>query len=293
MKTFLTGSTGFVGEEVLARLLATGHRVRCLVRNPSRLKQADEVEIVTGNITESLKGKITGSEAVIHLVGIIRETPSKAETFEKINFEGACNVINAAKDAGVEKFVLVSALGARENAVARYHQTKYRAEEYLKKSGLKYTIIRPSFIYGPHDKSINTFVDMVRSLPLVPVLGDGKYKLQPVSLQNISEAIVNALAPQKYVNKIYEAGGPEQMEFNTVLDHIGEVLGKSVLKIHQPLFLIRPVIEVMERFSFFPITSDQLTMLLEDNICDEKPFFDDFEITPIPFKEGIAEYLLK
>lgn len=293
MKTFLTGSTGFVGEEVLDRLLATDHRVRCLVRNPSRLKRADEVEVVTGDITESLEGKITGSDVVIHLVGIIREIPGKDETFEKIHVEGACNVIDAAKEAGVKKFILMSALGVRKGAVARYHQTKYRAEEYLKKSGLKYTVLRPSLIYGPHDKSINTFVEMVRNLPLVPVLGDGKYKMQPVSLKSISAAIVKALDPKKYVDKIYEVGGPEQMDYNTVLDRIGEVLGKSVLKLHQPLFLMRPVIAVMEKFSFFPITSDQLTMLLEDNICDEKPFFNDFGITPIAFKEGIAEYLLK
>jgi NADH dehydrogenase len=293
MKVFLTGSTGFVGEGVLDGLLSAKHRVRCLVRDPSRLKRSDEVEAVTGDITDpkSIRGKITGSDAVIHLVGIIREMPAKKTTFERIHFEGACNVIEEAKKAGVKKFILMSALGVKENAAARYHQTKYRAEEYLKKSGLKYTVFRPSLIYGPNDHSINTFVDMVRKLPVVPVIGAGKYKMQPISLKDLAEAFAKATDPEKYVDKTYEAGGGEQMEYNTILDKIGEVLGKSVTKIHQPLFLMKPVISVMERFSFFPITSDQLTMLLEDNICDEKPFFEDFKITPVSFKEGIAEYL--
>ena len=132
---------------------------------------------------------------------------------------------------------------------------------------------------------------MIRNLPLVPVIGNGKYKMQPVSLQNIAEAFVKAIDPEKYVNKIYEVGGPEQMEYNTLLDQIGEVLGKSVVKLHQPLFLMKPVTALMGRFPCFPITSDQLTMLLEDNICDEKPFFEDLKITPTPFKEGIAKYL--
>ena len=290
MKIFLTGSTGFVGEEILDRLLKANHRVRCLVRDPSRLKRSDEVEVVTGDVTkpENLEGKITGSDAVIHLVGIIREIPSKQLTFEYVNFKGTCNVVDEAQKAGVKKFVFISALGAREDAVACYHKAKYRAEEHLKKSGLKYTIFRPSLIYGPRDKSINMFAGMVRTLPLVPVIGKGQYKQQPVSLQNLAEGIVKAISPEEYIDKIYEVGGPEKMEYNTVIDHIGEVLDKHPSKIHQPLFLIRPVIGVMERFSFFPISSDQLTMLLEDNVCDEKPFFEDFKIKPIPFKEGIT-----
>lgn len=293
MKVFLTGSTGFVGQGVLENLLSANHRVRCLVRDPSRLKQSDKVEVIRGDITDpkSLEGKISGSDAVIHLVGIIREIPGKGVTFERVHFEGARNVIDAAVGAGVKKFVLMSALGVRSDAAARYHRTKYRAEEYLKASGLKYTILRPSLIYGPHDHSINTFVEMVRKLPLVPVIGNGKYKLQPVSLHNVAQGVVKAVETEKYVDKTYEVGGSEQMEYNTILDRIAEVLGKSVTKVHQPLFMMRPVISVMERFSFFPITSDQLTMLLEDNICDEKPFFDDFNITPVNFKKGIAEYL--
>ena len=293
MKVFLTGSTGFVGQGVLENLLSAKHRVRCLVRDPSRLKQSDKAEVVRGDITDpkSLEGKISGSDAVIHLVGIIREIPGKGVTFERVHFEGARNVIDEAAKAGVKKFVLMSALGVRSEAIARYHKTKYLAEEYLKKSGLKYTIFRPSLIYGPNDHSVNTFVDMVRKLPLVPVIGNGKYKLQPVSLLNVAQACVKAIAPEKYVDKIYEVGGSEQMEYNTILDRIGDVLGKSVIKAHQPVFLMKPVISVMERFSFFPITSDQLTMLLENNICDEKPYLNDFKITPVLFKEGIAEYI--
>lgn len=293
MKVFLTGSTGFVGKKILDRLLSDNHRVRCLVRNPSRLKRAEEVEVVTGDVTkpESLKGKISGSDVVIHLVGIIREISSKRVTFDKIHLEGTKNVIEEAQKAGVKKFVHMSALGVRENAAARYHKTKYQAEEYLKKSGLKYTILRPAVIFGPDDKSVNTFVDMVRNLPLIPVIGNGKYKLQPVSLQSVAEGFVKAIDPEKYVNKTYEIAGPEAMEYNTIMERIGEVTGKRVTLFHQPLFLMKPVIAVLENFSIFPITSDQLTMLLEDNVCDEKPFYEDFGINPIPFKEGIGEYI--
>ena len=288
MKVFLTGATGFVGGKVLELLLQAGHDVRCLVRNPAKLQTKDRVEVVAGDIAESLEGKIDGCDAVIHLVGIIREIPGKEVTFERVHFQGTCNVVDESNRAGVDKIVFMSALGVRKNAVANYHKTKYHAEEYIRDSGLKYTIFRPSIIFGLHDKSINLFADMVRKLPVVPVIGNGEYKMQPVALENVAEAFVKAL--QEFSGEIFEVGGPDQMTYNEVLDCIGDVLGKNVLKLHQPLFLMKPVVAMMKRCSLFPITKDQLTMMLEDNICDEKRFFEAFGITPISLKEGISDY---
>ena len=156
MKVFVTGATGFVGTYVVRRLLDAEHEVRVLVRPGSDAKLgdvADRVEVVHGDVTnaETLVGQLDGCEAVIHLVGVLlREDARHGASFEKIHLEGARHVIDAAKAAGVTRFVLMSANGAkpREDAISAYQWTKYEAEEYLKQSGMDYVILRPSVIFG-------------------------------------------------------------------------------------------------------------------------------------------------
>jgi NADH dehydrogenase len=295
MKIFLTGGTGYVGRDLVGRLRSAGHEVRCLVRRESAAKLADMpgVETVVGDITDraGLKGKLDGCEAAINLVGIIKEMPSQGVTFERVHYEGARNVIDEAVRAGIGRFLQMSALGAREGAKSRYHQTKYQAEQYLKQSGLKFTIFRPSIIFGPRDQSINLMAGIIKVSPVFPVIGNGRNKWQPVALENVTQGFVAALTSSSAVNKIYQVGGPQAMEYDQVLDTIAGVLGRRIIKIHQPVSLIKPVVSIMERFPFFPLSRDQLIMLQEDNICDAAPFFDELRIQPIAFKEGISRYL--
>lgn len=295
MKVFLTGSTGFVGRHILRDLINYNHQVRCLVRQGSESKIAHfkNVEIVYGDITDagSLNDKIRGCDAVINLVGIIRAFPIRGITFEKLHYEGTANVVNAAKSQGVRRFIQMSALGARADGKTLYQQTKYRAEEYVRNNGLDYTIFRPSIIFGPEDKFVNLFARMLKIQQFVPVVGNGMYQMQPVSVENVSTGFVKSLEQKDAVGKTFDVGGPEKLEFNKLIDIIGEVICAPPNKVHIPVFLMSSLAEMFDWLPFFPVTKDQIAMLLEGNVCDEKPFFEHFGIKPIGFKAGILKYL--
>ena len=163
----VTGATGFVGREVLKQARTAGFPVRAIVRER---RAAEGVEQFHGNVIyrPSLEGAFDGVKCVIHLVGIINEY--RENTFERVHTEATRNVLDAAKKAGVKRYIHMSALGARANARSRYHQTKWAAEELVRQSGLAWTIFRPSLIYGPGDISINVLSKIVRRAPFVPVL---------------------------------------------------------------------------------------------------------------------------
>ncbi|EJL39553.1 NAD-dependent nucleoside diphosphate-sugar epimerase/dehydratase [Brevibacillus agri] len=300
MKVFLTGATGFVGKGVLERLIAEGHDAVCLTRPGSKDKlhhgQAGpgSVSLAAGDIldVESLKSAMAGCEAVIHLVGIIREQPGKGITFPKIHVEGTKNVVEAAKQAGVKRFVHMSALGSRANATSAYHRTKYEAEQLVIASGIPYVIFQPSVIFGPGDEFVNMLADLVR-MPVTPVIGDGSYPLQPVARKTVADVFVQALSLPAATNQIYETGGPDPISYGEILDAIGEAIGKKrVRKVHIPLAFMKPVVNMLEGFSFFPITNTQLTMLLEGNACrDGQRLYDTFPTEKIAFRPGISTYL--
>lgn len=302
MKVFLTGGTGFVGSYVLKGLLAAGHKVRCLAREPSRekLQGVKGVEVVVGDITDpqTLMGKLEGCDAAIHLVGIIREFPREGITWERIHWQGAKNVIDEAKRAGVRRFLLMSAMGVRPDGVSRYQTTKHQAEEYLKGSGLEGTIFRPSLIFGREDLSINTFARIIKMAPFYPIFGrTGESRFQPVAVENVAEGFVKALEVQASIGKIYEVGGPEIYTFRELLQVIGRVLGKKrVPTITIPLSLVMFQASLFQYVKLFgrpllPFSVDQLRMLSEDNVGNAKPFFEELQIKPISFQEGISRYM--
>ena len=295
MKIFLTGSTGFVGKQILQDLLENKYQVRCLVRKGSEQKiaQFKDVDIAYGDITDasSLDGKLKGCDAVINLVCIIREFPSKGITFEKLHYEGTANLVNAAREQGVRRFIQMSALGARPNGKTQYQQTKFRAEECVRNSGLDYTIFRPSIIFGPDDQFVNLFAKMLRTQQFVPVIGNGRYQMQPVAVENVSMGFVKSIEQKDAVGKTFDVGGPEKIEFDRIIDIIGDVLCVPPHKLHIPAFIMNLAAEMLDWLSSFPVTKEQIIMLLEGNTCDEKPFFEHFGIKPICFKAGITRYL--
>jgi NADH dehydrogenase len=295
MRVLVTGGTGFVGNWVVAELLARGHQVRALVRPASerKLKVADQVEIVLGDAlaVETVARAAAGCEAAIHLIGIIREFPGRGITFERLHYEATVTVLEAARAAGVWRYLQMSALGARPAPADPYHVTNYRADEYVRLSGLAYTIFQPSVIYGPEDQSLNLFARQIRRFPLFPVIGDGRYELQPVPVWTVAQAFARALELPDTENRVYEVGGPEPLTFNEIIDTLAEVLGRRVYKVHLPVWTMRLFAGMFGRFAWFPLTSGQLRMLLEGNTCDPTPFYRDFGLTPVSFKEGLSGYL--
>ena len=195
MKVLVTGATGFVGREIVRQLHAAGHTIRILARSPHSPRVQEAVsrcgaEVHPGDVLDaaSLDGALNGMDAVIHLVGIISEVGES--TFENVHTRGTGNMVAAARQAGVRRFVHMSALGTRPNAVSRYHQTKWAAEELVRHSGLDFTIFRPSLIYGPEDQFVNLFARMIRLSPVVPLMGSPRARFQPVPVETVAAAFV-------------------------------------------------------------------------------------------------------
>lgn len=296
MKVFVTGGTGFVGTELVRQLTGAGHVARLLIRPGSegRLAEREGVEIHLGDATDpsSLSRALAGCHAVIHLVGIIREFPSRGITFEKLHTQATRNLVAAAQQQGVGRFVHMSANGTRAGAACPYHQTKWEAEQAVRGSTLEWTIFRPSLIFGPGDAFVNMLADLIRRLPLVPVIGDGRYRMSPVSVADVAAGFVRALGKPESIGQTYACGGPGAYSYDEILDLVGAALGKEkVFKLHHPLALMKPVVSLLENFPLFPLTRSQMSMLLEGNTCDPGPWVEAFDLKLTPFPEGIRSYL--
>jgi len=292
MRIFLAGGTGFVGGHVRRALLARGHSIRLLVHKRGAGVEAG-VEEVEGDATllPSFVSAASGFDATINLIGIIREFPSRGVTFERLHVEATRNVLAAARSAGIRRHLQMSALGTRADAGTGYFRSKFRAEEEVRGSGLDYTIFRPSIIFGPKDDFINKLAGLIRGLPAVPVIGDGEYPLQPISANDVARCFADALEKPESIGKTYELCGPDRMSYNELLDTVARVIGKkSALKVKNPLALMRLVVPVLQRLPFFPVTSDQIEMLVEGNVCDGS-WRADFGFEPERFEEGIRSYL--
>mgnify|MGYP006291777751 CR=1 FL=1 len=294
MKIFVTGGTGFVGNEIIRQLVAQGYEVAALVRSGSEdklnMKRSNQVKIHLGDVTEpeSLPEAMKGCDAVIHLVGIIREFPDKGVTFERLHVEGSRNVIEAASAQGVVRYLHMSANGAGQDGSTDYQRTKWQAEQLLREAVLDWTIFRPSLIFGRGGEFVEMLADLIRKLPVVPVIGDGQYRIQSVSVQQVAETYVKALTLPQTTGQVYHLGGSKSYTYDELLDLTGKALGKDkVHKIHQPISMVKPMVKMLEGFEKFPLTQDQLTMLLEGNECDIQNWAETFSIQPISYAEGI------
>lgn len=292
MKIFISGGTGFVGGHLCRELLERGHQLRLLV-HADKPAQQPGMEYVTGNVTiaESCLQGVEGCDAIINLVGIIREFPQRGITFSRLHVEAARNMLAAAKENGISRYLHMSALGSRPDAVSGYHRSKFAAEELVRSSGLAYTIFRPSVIYGPHDSFVNMLAGYIRKFLLVPVIGDGRYRLQPIAADDVARCFALALEKPQTEGECYTICGADRLTYLEIVDTIARVLGKSfVLKAKSPLLLMKMVTYLFEGCSFYPVTTDQITMLLEESICDGS-WQKTFGFEPRGFEEGISAYL--
>jgi uncharacterized protein YbjT (DUF2867 family) len=292
VKIFLTGGTGFIGGHVRRALLQKGHEIRLLTHKRGDVRE-DCVEQVEGDVTrlETFAGMAEGCDATVNLVGIIREFPGRGITFERLHAEATRNVMAAAKAAGITRHLQMSALGTRADATSGYHRSKFQAEEAVRASGLNWTIFRPSIVFGPKDDFVNKLAGYIRSYPAIPVIGDGKYRLQPISADDVARCFVMALGMPETGGQTFELCGPDRLPYSDMLDTIGRVMGREhVTKIFSPLSLMTAIVPLLQRFSFFPITMDQILMLVEENICDGS-WLETFRFEPERFEAGIAKYL--
>jgi uncharacterized protein YbjT (DUF2867 family) len=296
MKVLLTGATGFVGREIAEQLHFTGHALRLLTRSGHHRQKtpAPNTQFRQGDVTDanSLARALTGTDAIIHLVGIISEIGN--QTFENVHTRGTQNLVAAAQRAGVRRFIQMSALGTRPNAASRYHQSKWAAEETVRKSGLDYTIFRPSLIYGPRDHFVNLFAKIVRRSPIVPLVGSSTARFQPIAVEMVGAAFVGSLERSEAIGQTYDLAGPEALTLPQMIDQILDVVGRKRLKLHVP----RPLAQCQAGLLEFlfpvllrrapPLNRDQLIMLQEDTVGHPEPANSLFGLTHKRFREGIG-----
>lgn len=302
VKVLVTGGTGFVGQEILRQLHAAGHSIRLLARRPSspdacRAAGRFDAELRQGDILSppSLEAVFSGADAVVHLVGIISE--AGRSTFENIHTRGTGNVVAGAKAAGVRRFVHMSALGSRPAARSRYHQTKWAAEELVRQSGLEWTLFRPSIIYGPGDGFVNLFARLSRWSPVLPVMGSGQSRFQPVAVGDVAACFVKALTEPRAAGGAYDLCGPEVLTLEQILDQVLSATGRKRLKLRLPWGVARCQAAFLEFCCGTvlrrppPLNRDQLTMLQEDNIGDAVQSWALFGIEPGRLADGLAGWI--
>ena len=292
MKIFIAGATGFVGGHLTDELIQRGHEL-LLLTHARRLTTEKGFSYVTGDVTDPdcYVAAMKGCDAVINLVGIIREFAGRGITFERLHPDAATAMTGAARKAGVLRFLQMSALGTRVDAVSDYHRTKWRAEEIVRDSGLAWTIFRPSLIFGPKDAFVNMLARQLRFMPVLPVMGDGSYRLQPIHGNDVARCFCEALEKPETAGQTYTLCGPDRLTYLELLDAIADAMGRPhPLKPQLPLGLMKPLIRLLQNFRLFPITLDQLQMLLEESICDGS-WQQTFNTPAVRFRDGIRAYL--
>ncbi len=290
----VTGGTGFVGSNLIKRLRQEGIPVRAIVRDPSKAQALRDlgVDVIRGDISDpgSLEKATIGIERIIHLVGIIQE--ATGATFHGVHVDGTRNLLAAARKNSVRHFFYQSALGTRPNASSGYHKTKWAAEELVRASGISYTILRPSLIYGAGDQFTIRLSEMIRLSPLVPVIGSGRSKVQPIYIDDVVMCILKAVTSDCCLNEIYEIGGPDQLSYEEVTVAIADAMGVKRPTVHLPLFFMKSMATISEAvLPKAPVTMDQLIMLQEDTVCNMRDIRDAFGVEPIGFREGLKKFI--
>ena len=289
----VTGGTGFVGSHLMKRLSSERIQTRCLVRKTSDVEKLKElgIEVAYGDVLDkdSLKKAVEDVETVIHLVGIIVE--KKGASFEIIHTQGTKNLVEVCKAAGVQRFIYISALGARENAISRYHKTKWEAERAVISSGIEYVIFRPSIMIGEGGEFITMLSRIVRWAPIIPII-DGQSKVQPIYVENTVDCIIKSLTDPNTTNRIFKIAGPDQITYKELFLTLMEVLEIDKPTFQIPVTFMWPAAYIFEGIMEKPpITTQQLTMLQEDNICDTREMQELFNLKLVPLKEALKTFL--
>jgi len=268
MRVLILGGTGYVGAAIRAAYAQKGHQVtvvaRHLIREISGVTSV-AMDVLTGDLT----GILSGMDVVVNAIGIIREEPQDGITFEAMHVTLVERVLEAMAAVGVSRLLHLSALGTRPGAVSRYHQTKWRAEERIRQANGRWTIFRPSLVFGGHAPFFDLLAQLTR-LPVAPLPGSGQTLFQPVYRQDIARFLVSVTEDDTTVGQTYELGGPKRYTLTDLYDAVARKARR-----HPPAKLPIPipvmgVVASLSRWIPVPITPDQLTMLMEPNITDDR-----------------------
>jgi uncharacterized protein YbjT (DUF2867 family) len=288
MTVLVTGGTGFIGSHVVHALRARDLPVRALVRDRARASRlaAWGAELVEGDVADagSLAAACDGVDTVVHLVSILT---GKRAQFERVMVQGTRDLVAAAKEAGVRRFVLTSALGLDERSrdAVPYFAAKWEMEAAVRESGLEHVIFRPSFVFGKDGGALQAFKRLARLAPVTPIVGDGTRRMQPIWVEDVAEFFARSLDTG---SGVVELGGPDAVTWNDFWARLKRVMGKRRPSVHVPVGLMRVQAAVMERFPNPPLTRDQLTMLeLGDNVVTDPAPAAAFGVDLVPLDEQL------
>jgi uncharacterized protein YbjT (DUF2867 family) len=289
VKILVTGGTGFVGPHIVQALVDAGHHVRVLERKPGSSAGLPSQEAVTGELTDaaSLRRAVEGMEAVVHLVAIIAGKPAD---FERVMEQGTRDLVAAAKEAGVQRFVLMSALGTSEETkdLVPYYHAKWTMEQTVKDSGLEHVIFRPSFVFGRDGGALQAFRRVAKLAPVTPIVGPGTQRIQPIWVDDVAAYFAAGVELPEAANRTFELGGPDVVTWNEFWSRLKRVVGARRPSVHLPFGLMRVQAAVLEKLPSPPVTRDMLTMLAAgDNVVGIPDAVDTFGLPLVALDEQL------
>jgi NADH dehydrogenase len=287
----ITGATGFVGGHVVRALRDAGRPVRALVRQPTKAAALRELgcELVQGDVTDaaSLRRATDGAGAVVHLVAIIAGRP---EDFRRIMEQGTRDLVAAAQDAGVERWLQMSALGTTDATkdLVPYFHAKWEIEQAVEASGIPYVIFRPSFVFAGDGGVLPRFARMAKLTPLMPLPGNGKQLIQPIWADDVAAFFVQALDLDAATNRTFELGGPDTVTWDELFARLRRAAHRHGTTLHLPLALMRPGAALAELLPKPPVTRDMLKMLeAGDNSTTSTAAVETFGFPLVPLDEQL------
>ncbi len=287
----ITGATGYIGQHLVRRLLGQGQTPRCLVRDPqkaARLFPEAELKIVQGDTSQPsvLAEAVKGVDTIIHAAFLTADRKqSPGNTYTETNVQGTANLIKAAQEGGVTRFIEMSGLGTKPDKPGSYMQGRYLAEQMLKESSLDWTIIQPSVLFGPDAPFIKGLSNLIRTSPVVPLLGGGKMMFQPIYVEDVVSVILKVLAePERTKHQTYTIGGPAYHSFTEIIDALLHTMHKTRVKAPAPLALVGLGAAVMEAvLPKPPLTRAAMALFSFDNTTDLNSVERSFGFMPFSF----------
>ena len=291
-RVLVTGASGFIGSALTPRLVAAGHVPRLMLRRPPAAAPAAPVEVVTGDLADpdSLRAAVQGTDAVVHLGAATSSGRLDPAVAYRVNVGGATALVEACRAAGCSRVIVASTQHVHLARPGLYGRTKRIADAVFAGSGLDVTILRPSLVYGPGTSGVFVkLLGLVRKLPVIPVIGPGRWHLRPVYLGDVVDVVVEAVRRRELAGRMYDLGGPDFVTYNEFLAAICSALGRRCRSFHMPLKVSFVLATILERvLANPPLTVDNVYGSTVEAPCDVSALRRDFHVALTPLATGLG-----